>query len=202
MVNPVPDASASGGSRWEFLKAFLHARRTIGAVAPTNRGLARRMVRLAGAETAHLVAEFGPGDGAITRELLAVLPADGRLWAFEVYQPFVDHLRAAVDDRRFTVLAESAEGIAGLREREELPGFDAIVSAVPFSLMDHAQTTQILRAAARALLPSGVFVALQYHPRYLAPLLRAEFDVVEREVYPWNIPPAVLLRARAPRRSG
>ncbi len=76
------------------------------------------------------------------------------------------------------------------------------MSAVPFSLMGPAHTTQILRAAARALRPDGVFVALQYHPRYLAPLLRAEFAVVEREVYPWNIPPAVLLRARDPRRSG
>ena len=202
MVNPVPDTSGSGGSRWEFLKAFLQARRTIGAVAPTSRGLARRVVRLAEAETAQLVAEFGPGDGAITRELLAALPADGRLWAFEVYQPFVEYLRAAVDDRRFTVLAESAEGITGLRDREELPRFDAIVSAVPFSVMDSAQTARILQAAAQALLPGGVFVALQYHPRYLAPRLRAEFAVVEREVYPWNIPPAVLLRARAPRRSG
>ncbi|HEV2108266.1 MAG TPA: methyltransferase domain-containing protein [Thermomicrobiales bacterium] len=169
-------------------------------MAPTSRGLARRIAQLAGAEAAHAVAEFGPGTGAITGELLAALPADGRLWAFEVYPPFVEHLRATNDDPRFILVAESAEAIVGLRERQEAPGFDAIVSAVPFSLMDRAQTTQILRAAAQALRPDGIFVALQYHPRYLAPLLRAEFTVVEREVYPWNIPPATLLRARNPLR--
>lgn len=202
MAGGSPRASAPGTSPWEFLKAFLRDRRTIGAVAPTSRGVARRVARLAGAEAAHLVAEFGPGTGAITGELLAALPADGRLWAFEVYQPFVEHLRATLDDRRFTLVAESAVGIAGLRERDGLPGFDAVVSAVPFSLMDQAQTTEILRAAAGALRPGGVFVALQYHPRYLVPLLRAEFAVVEREVYPWNIPPATLLRASGPRRVG
>ncbi len=202
MAGRVPNASAGETSRRAFLAAFLRARRTVGAVAPTSRGVARRIARLAGVEAGHLVAEFGPGTGAITRELLAALPADGRLWAFEVYPPFVDHLRATVDDPRFTLVAESAEAIAGLREREGLPGFDAVVSAVPFSLMDPAQTTEILRAAAEALRPGGVFVALQYHPRYLAPLLRAEFAVVAREVYPWNIPPALLLRATDPRRSG
>ncbi len=191
---------AHRSSHWRFLREFLRAQRTVGAVAPTSHGLARRIAQLAGAEAAHAIAEFGPGTGAITGELLAALPADGRLWAFEVYPPFVAHLRATIEDLRLIVVAESAEAIAGLRERQELPGFDAIVSAVPFSLMDRAQTTQILRAAGQALRPDGIFVALQYHPRYLAPLLRAEFTVVEREVYPWNIPPATLLRARNPLR--
>jgi len=145
------------------------------------------------------MAEFGPGTGAITRELLAALPGDARLWAFEVYPPFVEHLRATIDDPRLTVVAESAEAIARLRERRRLPRFDAIVSALPFSLMEREQTTRILRAAADALAADGVFVALQYHPRYLAPLLRAEFGKVEREVHPWNIPPALLLRATQPR---
>jgi phospholipid N-methyltransferase len=161
--------------------------------------VARRITNLAEAEAGHVFAEFGPGTGVITHELLAALLADGHLWAFEVYPPFVDHLRATVDDPRLTVVAESAEAIARLHEREGLPGFDAVVSSLPFSLMGSTQTTEILGAVARALRPGGIFVALQYHPWYLAPLLRAEFAVVEREVYPWNIPPATLLCARGPR---
>ena len=193
---------AGGLSRWSFLQAFFRGPGTIGALAPTSRGLARRIASLAGAESARVIAELGPGTGAITRELLAALPADGRLWAFEIYPPFVEHLRATINDRRCTVVAESAEAISALREREELPAFDAIVSAIPFSLIARRQTSQILRAAARVLRPDGIFVALQYHPRYLAPLLRAEFAVVERELYLWNVPPAMLLRARGPRQAG
>ena len=157
---------------------------------------------MVGTARTQVVAEFGPGTGVITRALLAALPPGGRLWAFEIYPPFVEHLRATINDPRLTVVAESAEGIAHLREREHLPAFDAIVSAVPFSLMDPVQTRQILQAAAQVLQLDGTFVALQYHPRYLAPLLRAEFAVVEREVYLWNMPPAMLLRARGPRQGG
>ena len=202
MSDGPPNVRASLAAAWKFLRAFWDDRRTIGAVAPTSRGVARRIARLAGAEDARFVAEFGPGTGAITRELLAALPPDGRLWAFEVYPPFVDHLRATIDDPRLTVVAESAEAITGFREREGLPGFDAVVSAVPFSLMDPGTTTEILRGVAGALRQDGVFVALQYHPWYLAPLLRAEFAVVEREVYLWNIPPATLLRAENPYGAG
>ena len=187
-----------GAGWWEFLKAFLRARRTVGAVAPTSRQVARRIARLAQAESARRIGELGPGTGVITRELLAVMPADGRLWAFEIYGPFVDHLRATIDDPRFALVAESAEAITEVQFREGLPGFDAIVSAVPFSLLDATQTSQILQATAQALRPGGVFVALQYHPWYLAPFLRRQFSEVQREWYPWNIPPALLLRAANP----
>ena len=171
-------------------------------MAPTSRGLARRIASVAGIDSAQVAAELGAGTGVITRELLTALPADGRLWAFEIHPPFVEHLRATIHDRRFTVVAESAAALSSLREREHLPAFDVIVSALPFSLIGPEQTAAMLRAAGRVLRPDGRFVALQYHPRYLAPLLRAEFTAVEREVYPWNIPPAVVLHARGPRRAG
>lgn len=171
-------------------------------MVPTSRGLGRRMASLAGIDSAQVAAEFGAGTGVITRELLAALPAAGRLWAFEIHPPFVEHLRATINDRRFAVVAESAAAVADFHEREHLPAFDVIVSALPFSLIGPEQTTAILCAARRVLRPDGRFVALQYHPRYLAPLLHAEFVTVERKVYPWNIPPAVVLRARGPHRAG
>ncbi len=198
----MPSAAVARSSAWLFLKAFVRAPRRIGAVVPTSRGLGRRMARLAGIDSAQLAAELGAGTGVVTRELLRALPADARLWAFEIHPPFVEHLRATIIDRRFAVVAQSAAAIADFVEREHLPAFDVIVSALPFSLMAPEQTATILRAAGRVLRPDGRFVALQYHPRYLAPLLRAEFAAVDREVYPWNIPPAVVLRARGPRRAG
>ena len=181
-----------------FLRGVVRAWGTVGAVAPTSRGVARRLAHLAEIRSARQVAEFGPGTGAITGELLAALPVDGRLWAYEIYAPFVEHLERTVDDPRLTVVAESALAIAQVHGDDVLPSFDAVVSSLPFSLMEPAETGAILRATANALRPGGIFVALQYHPRYLPPLLRAEFEVVDQEIYPWNIPPAMLLRARKP----
>jgi phospholipid N-methyltransferase len=86
------------------------------------------------------------------------------------------------------------------RQEHNLPPFDAIISTIPFSYLTRTQTTQILRGIIDSMTDDGRFVALQYHPTYLPPLLRREFDSVDRELYLWNLPPATLLLATQPRR--
>lgn len=175
----------------------LRARRTVGAVAPTSPGIGRRMAELAELRAARRVAELGPGTGAITRQLLAQMPTDARLWAFEIYPPFVEHLRTQVADPRLLVVPESAETIVQAVGADRPGGeLDAVVSALPFSLMGHELTRRIVRDVARSLRPGGCFVALQYHPWHLAPHLRAELGRVSRELYLANLPPALLLHVR------
>ena len=172
--------------RVNFLRAFFQHRKTIGAVVPTSQRVSRRMARWAGVESAQAVAEFGPGTGVITHHLLNALPPTGRLWGFEVYRPFVDYLEESISTVRATA-PEAADG------------FDAIVSSIPFSLIGLEQSRTILREAARSLRRGGSFVALQYHPKFLAPLLSEQFEVVEREIHLFHLPPVFLLRARNPR---
>ena len=183
-----------------FLQAFLAARKTIGAVRATSPGVARHMARLGGLATANAVAELGPGTGAITHELLAALPHNARLFGFEIYKPFIEVLRETVHDSRFQLLEQSAETVAEVVRRETAQGFDAVISSLPFSLMGPELTRSVVRAAGEALRPGGVFVALQYHPWYLMPYLKAGFEQVEREFHPVNLPPVLLFRSRSPRR--
>ena len=186
-------------SWWSFFKAFLSDRQRIGAIAPTSTGVGRRMAQLGDIAHARNVVEFGPGTGPITAQILEALPADARMWAFEIHEPFVEHLRANITDPRFTVLAESAEHIRELRAREAPEGFDAIICSIPFSLLPPPVTSGILVAGAAALRPGGVFVALQYHPTYLKPIMREHFESVTGGWYPWNLPPTLLLSGRGSR---
>lgn len=194
-----PSGSLQQPSPWSFFKAFLRDRKTIGAIAPTTRGVGRRMARLGGLAEAEAVVEFGPGTGAITRSLLEVLPERARLWAFEIHPPFVEILRETYPDPRLTVINESAEHVRDLRAQERPEGFDAIICSIPFSLLPPAVTSGILAAGADALRPGGAFVALQYHPTYLAPIMRQHFASLGREWYLWNLPPTLLLTGREPR---
>ena len=184
---------------WDFIRAYLHDRQTIGIVAPTTALVGRNMARLGRVSEAKRVVEFGPGTGAITTQLLAALPADGRLWAFEIYEPFLDKLRDTIHDPRLTLLGQSAETVRDLRDFESPEGFDAIICSIPFSLLPPAVTSGILSAAADSLRPGGVFVSLQYHPTYLPPILRRHFQNVRREWFPWNLPPTFLFAATDPR---
>lgn len=199
MPPPTPSRSVTQHATWSFFRAFFHDRQKIGSFVPTSSLVGRRMARLAGVEWARNVVEFGPGTGPITRQLLAALPADGRLWAYEIYEPFLEHLRDTFDDPRLMLIGESAEHVRELRAREVPQGFDAIVCSIPFAVLSPAVTSHILSAAAAALRPGGTFVALQYHPTYLAPLMRQHFRSLRRELYPWNIPPTLLLTAQGSR---
>lgn len=187
-------------SNRDFLRSFVQDYKTVGAIRETSGGVARRICQLAGIPNATRVAEFGCGTGPITAEILRQLPADGLLWGYEVHEPFAEHLRASIDDARFHLYEESATNIVTHRHVADLPPFDAVISTIPFSYLSHQQSTELLRAVIDTISDDGAFVALQYHPTYLPPLLRKHFDSVTRDVYLWNVPPANLFTATKPRR--
>lgn len=187
-------------SNLDFLRSFVQDYKTVGAVRETSRGVAERICQLANIPAAARVAELGCGTGPITDVILQQIPEDGLLWGYEVHEPFAEYLRENVTDRRFRLYEESATKIVQHRQEHNLPPFDAIISTIPFSYLSHAQSTELLNAVVDSLADHGRFVALQYHPTYLPPLLRKHFDTVTRDIYLWNVPPANLFTATAPRR--
>lgn len=186
------------GERLAFLRAYARDVRAVGAVTPTSAAVSRAIAEMAGAARRRAVAELGAGTGPITRALLEAIPADGRLWAFEISPEFVQHLRTTIDDPRLTVVPLSAAEAPRIAREAGLVGFDAVVSAIPFSLLGKEPSRELLARARAAMVPGAPFVALQYHPTYLAPLMRAEFGPIDRRLCLLNLPPAQLLRSHAP----
>jgi len=183
-------------SRWQFLKRFFTNFHELGAVTPSSGAVARAMADQANLGNARIVVELGPGTGVVTRELLRRLPADGRLYAFEIDPAFVDHLRATIDDPRLVVVAESAERLdAVLAARGAVP-VDAVFSEVPFANMPEPLRCSILAACRSVLRDGGSIVVLQYLPFLARRLLRALFPHVRIAAYvPANVPPAFILSA-------
>lgn len=187
-------------SNRDFLRSFVQDYKTVGAVRETSRGVAKRICELANIPAATRVAELGCGTGPITEVILEQLSPDGLLWGYEVHEPFADYLRNTISDSRFQLYEESAANIVQHRREHQLPPFDAIISTIPFSYLSHTQSTELLNAVIDSLADDGRFVALQYHPTYLPPLLKKHFDHVTRDIYLWNVPPANLFTATVPRR--
>ncbi len=171
-----------------FIRSFLANPRQVGAVLPTSLRAVRSMLDMAPVGEARTVAELGAGTGVYTHEILARMPADGSLLAFELDHNLADGLRRDVTDPRLRVLAESAEGLPARLEGAKA---DLIVSGLPFTSLPKATGGRILDAAREALAPDGTMLVLQYSP-FVQGELRKRFGSVRRRVSPLNLPPAVL----------
>ncbi len=144
-----------------FMGQILRSPKTISAMAPSSRGLARAITAEIGPHTGP-VAEFGPGTGVFTRMLLTrgVAPAD--LTLFEVNPTFAASLREKFPGLR--VVTGGAQDIA-----DHCKEVGAVVSGLPLLSFPETLTRAILTGMLRVLRPGGVMYQFTYGPRSPVP---------------------------------
>ena len=101
-----------------------------------------------------VIAEFGPGEGCHTREIVRNMHADSTLLLFELDPELASHLREQFQhNRRVIVLNSDAAQLAGELAVRGLPFCDYVVSGIPFSILDPAKKRELLRNTFDALIP-------------------------------------------------
>ena len=177
-----------------FARSFLANPRRVGSVIPSSRQLINRLLARTNWAQVKVAVEYGPGTGGVTRAILARLPADARLYAFEINEDFVAYLRQSIADPRLVVIAGSAETVAGVLAAAGHRHCDIAVSSLPFSIMPGSVRQRIVEATAAVLAPGASFVGYQYSTRWLREL-RHVFRRVSVELEPRNWPPAFVFTA-------
>jgi phospholipid N-methyltransferase len=180
------------GDRVQFLRSFIAHPRQVGAVLPTSRRAVNDLLDLASLPEVRVAVELGAGTGVYTKEILARLPSDGRLLAFETDRNLARALDSRLPDRRLEVFAESAEGM-GARLADAQP--EVIVSALPFTSLPGPVRQKVLDECRRLLAPDGVMLVLQYSP-FVRGDLESRWPEVRRRISPLNVPPAFLYACR------
>ncbi|HYL36358.1 MAG TPA: methyltransferase domain-containing protein [Bryobacteraceae bacterium] len=185
--------------------------RVTASLFPSSRFLAMAMLEQVDFRKSCTVVELGSGTGVITREILRRMTADSRLFALEINQNFVKHLRANCQDRRLTLVeADAADLVHQLRKHKAGP-IDAVVSSLGLTGMTPEQRARIVQAAAACLAPAGIMTQFQYLTSQ-APVpdfpkaqirrfqarnfLTAYFPSVSAKRVLLNLPPAEVLTCR------
>lgn len=171
-----------------FLKGFLRNPRGVGSVWPSSRFLAQRVVDAGAAGSARTVVELGPGTGAVTRQLLANLPAEGRLVALEISAEFIELLEREISDPRLSLYHGPSTEIASALSEFGLDSADLVVSGIPFSTLEKPIARRTLEAVRAALAPGGRFVAYQLRDTVVT-RARPIFGEPEAETELLNLPP-------------
>ncbi len=177
----------------EYLKHF----RTVGAVAPSSRYLAERMVEPIDFSAAGTIVQYGPGTGSFTHALLAHRRPGTVLLLIERNEAFYTILMKKFGNQADIIIEhDSAAHIGKLLKKHRLPDkVDAIISGLPFASLPKEESHHILAEAVSHLRKNGLFVTFQY-TLLRKPLLDGYFPVISIRRERRNLPPAYILQCR------
>ncbi|WP_297438051.1 class I SAM-dependent methyltransferase [uncultured Clostridium sp.] len=179
-----------------FLLEYIKNPRKVGAVAPSSRYLASKMLGEIDFENARCIVEYGPGTGAFTEQLLARASENTKIILIEVNEDFYRRLNKLYGHKKnVAVLNESAENIDEILVRYNITNVDYIISGLPFASLPREVSDKILTKTAEILDKSGQFITFQYSLAKKR-LFDEFFGSINTDKTYRNIPPAYVLRCK------
>lgn len=140
-------------SALQYTKHFV----TTGAISETSREVEIEICNRLSKEGKVFV-EFGMGLGNITKEILDRIPADAKLYSFEVNEEFCEKVKESITDDRLVIINDGAENIRNYISEE----VDSMVSSMPFTFFSKEKTDLILGASKEMLKSGGHFSQILY----------------------------------------
>jgi phosphatidylethanolamine/phosphatidyl-N-methylethanolamine N-methyltransferase len=185
-----------------FITQFLKQPKTIGAIAPSSRALAREIVSEINLPAAATIVEYGPGTGSFTREILARKHPTARYCAVERNPKMAEVFR-----KRFPsvhLFEDSVENLPGLLGSIGVSKADCIVSGLPWAAFSPELQDKLLAATLAVLPAGGRFATFAYLQGLLLPSgkrfrkkLNEHFSGVTKSRVVWgNLPPAFVYRCQ------
>jgi phospholipid N-methyltransferase len=198
--------------RFAFAREFLRQPKTVAAVAPSSRWLARKMLEGLELRSAAAVVEYGPGLGTFTSAILEQIGpprpgADGsgarpepRLIAIERNERMAELFRSRHPE--VTLHQDDAANVQAICRAEGLEQVDYVVSGLGWPSLGSEARARILVATARVLRPGGELRTFGYHCGLLMygawhfrRIVRRLFSEVTVSEVVWaNMPPAFVYR--------
>ncbi len=183
-------------SRINFLRQYIRSPGTVGAVTPSSKELAAKMLDPSSIQQADVILELGPGTGAITSEIVDRIDSSSRFLALEMNPEFVLNLKR--DFQSVEVIEGSATELNSILKNLEVNTVDLVISGLPWAAFPDKVQEQILSEVAEILRDGGRFVTFAYSGIHLFPKarafrnrLKAYFSTIERSQVAWsNVPPA------------
>lgn len=167
----------------------------VAAIAASSKYVIARVLREIGPEVSSIV-EYGPGDGVLTRQLVARLPERGSVVGVERNPEFAAELREKIRDPRFVLHEGDAVAFAREHAAEAPHSIDVACSSIPLSLLSYADRDELISRTHTMLKKDGVFIVFHQYSLLVLPLLRKYFRTVDWYFEPRNVFPCFVMVAR------
>lgn len=173
-----------------FIKEYITKPRTVGAILPSSKYLANKMIENIDFKSASYIVEYGSGTDIFTEKIMKRRKKDTKILLFESNNEFCNLLKEKYkDEPDVHVINDSSEYIGKYMKKYDIPRIDYIVSGLPFASLPSDVSSNILKETQKYLYEHGKFITFQYT------LLKKDFIKkyfneinIKREVR--NVPPA------------
>ena len=149
-------------NKWGLAKEFFKNPKQIGAIIPSSKFLAEKLVKAGNLENAKVIIELGAGTGIITGKILELMPKDAILLAFEINSSLSRHIEENIKDERLKVINDDARHIIEHINKLGFQCADCVISGLPLAVFSKEETLQILDAVDNCLSEKGKYVQFQY----------------------------------------
>ena len=181
----------------KFLKEYITKPRTVGAVWPSSKYLAKKMIANVDFAKAKYIVEYGPGTGVFTDKILQARNSDTVVLLIENNQEFYSQLVEKYKTYpNLHIEHGSAADIEIYLKKYNLPHTDYIISGLPFASLPQEVSTKILAETKKHLAPGGRFITFQY-TLLKKGFFEQYFGKIEIKRELRNIPPAYILTCKA-----
>jgi len=180
-------------SSLKFLWQYITKPKTVGAVWPSSRYLADKMVKNINFDTAVCIVEYGPGTGVFTDKLLQLRNENTHLLLFETNEAFCLQLQEKYAQvKNIRIINDSAANIGQYLAGKQA---DYVISGLPFASLPQEVSSNILAQTKQFLHAGGYFITFQY-TLLKKDFIRGYFPVIEIKREIRNIPPAYVFYCR------
>lgn len=161
----------------------------VGAMSPSSRFLAKKMLEPIDFSKDKIIVELGPGTGVFTRKILEQLAPDAKLLVFELNDHFVTQLKKEFKDERVVLIHDTAEKLADYLKEMGVSKADVIVSSLPLANFPDDLRNRLLRTIQENMGHDSRYIQFQYSLLYKQ-TIKQLFKHVNISFTPMNFPPA------------
>ena len=161
----------------QFIKESLKSLKEVGTILPSSKGIINKMVEPIDFKNNITIIELGSGTGVITKKILNKMNSESNLICFETNKKFYNELKK-IDDKKMTLLNDSAEMMESYLNENEIIKVDYIVSSVPLVTLPKKVTNNILEQSEKILNNHGYLIQLQYS-KLLKKRLKKHFNTID-----------------------
>lgn len=181
-----------------FFRQWLRSPKSMGAVIPSSRILARAVTEAVRWEPGQTVIELGAGTGAISQGLIdAGLPPEA-LMMIELDRPLYDYLRQRFPGVR--VINGDATRLVDIVRQQGITEIGTVISGLPMVTMPFEFQRAIIEQSLQILGPGGYVLQYSYSPVPPIPARKLGVEAKLVKFVVRNVPPATVWRFR--RRQG